>query len=100
MKKPHIRGVSFYASGVWENTPSRKKSYHGPSAGESEIPPGYVYEAVRLLILILLLIPLTPKRQNLSWLALGDSYTIGESVAPEDRYPSQVMRALCSAGYS
>jgi lysophospholipase L1-like esterase len=60
----------------------------------------YVYESVRLLILILLLIPLTPKRTNLSWLALGDSYTIGESVAPEDRYPSQVMRALCSAGYS
>jgi lysophospholipase L1-like esterase len=55
---------------------------------------------VRLLILILLLIPLTRKRTNLSWLALGDSYTIGESVAPEDRYPSQVMRALCSAGYS
>ena len=55
---------------------------------------------MRLLILILLLIPLTPERTNLSYLALGDSYTIGESVAPEDRYPAQVMRALCAAGYS
>lgn len=36
----------------------------------------------------------------LSYLALGDSYTIGESVAPEDRYPAQVMRALCAQGYS
>src|SRR5580692_1635543 len=28
------------------------------------------------------------------YLALGDSYTIGESVDPEDRYPVQVMRLL------
>jgi lysophospholipase L1-like esterase len=55
---------------------------------------------VRLLILILLLIPLQPKRTTLSYLALGDSYTIGESVAPEERYPAQVMRALCAEGYS
>jgi lysophospholipase L1-like esterase len=52
------------------------------------------------LILILLLIPLTPEKATLSYLALGDSYTIGESVAPEDRYPAQVMRDLCTAGYS
>ena len=52
------------------------------------------------MILILLLIPLQPKRTTLSYLALGDSYTIGESVAPEDRYPAQVMRALCAEGYS
>jgi lysophospholipase L1-like esterase len=52
------------------------------------------------LILILLLIPLQPERTTLSYLALGDSYTIGESVAPEDRYPAQVMRELCAAGYS
>lgn len=55
---------------------------------------------MRLLILILLLIPLQPERTTLSYLALGDSYTIGESVAPEDRYPAQVMRALCAEGYS
>jgi lysophospholipase L1-like esterase len=55
---------------------------------------------VRLLILILLLIPLQPERTTLSYLALGDSYTIGESVAAEDRYPAQVMRALCTEGYS
>lgn len=55
---------------------------------------------MRLLILILLLIPLQPERTTLSYLALGDSYTVGESVAPEDRYPAQVMRALCAEGYS
>jgi lysophospholipase L1-like esterase len=55
---------------------------------------------VRLLILILLLIPLQPERTTLSYLALGDSYTVGESVAAEDRYPAQVMRALCNEGYS
>ena len=55
---------------------------------------------MRLLVLILLLIPLQPQRTTLSYLALGDSYTIGESVAPEDRYPAQVMRALCAEGYS
>jgi lysophospholipase L1-like esterase len=59
-----------------------------------------VYFSVRLLILILLLIPLRPERTTLSYLALGDSYTIGESVPPEDRYPAQVMRALCAQGYS
>jgi lysophospholipase L1-like esterase len=59
-----------------------------------------VYVSVRLLILILLLIPLQPERTTLSYLALGDSYTVGESVAAEDRYPAQVMRALCTEGYS
>lgn len=28
------------------------------------------------------------------YLALGDSYTIGESVAPEDRFPNRLARAL------
>lgn len=30
----------------------------------------------------------------ISWLALGDSYTIGESVNPADRYPSQTVEML------
>lgn len=33
------------------------------------------------------------------FLALGDSYTIGEGVAPEDRWPAQLARALRAAGY-
>ena len=49
---------------------------------------------MRLLVLRLILIPLTPKKTTLSYLALGDSYTIGESVGMEDRYPVQVMRML------
>lgn len=33
-------------------------------------------------------------RDTLSYLALGDSYTIGQSVGEEDRYPSQLVRRL------
>jgi lysophospholipase L1-like esterase len=54
----------------------------------------YVYNNVRLLVLILIMIPLTPQKATLSYLALGDSYTIGESVGVEDRYPVQAMRLL------
>ena len=32
------------------------------------------------------------------WLALGDSYTIGEGVAAEDRWPHRVFEALRAAG--
>ncbi|HXB35722.1 MAG TPA: hypothetical protein VNV35_19990, partial [Puia sp.] len=34
------------------------------------------------------------KTKELRYLALGDSYTIGESVSPEERYPEQVRRLL------
>ncbi|WP_242112570.1 SGNH/GDSL hydrolase family protein [Luteimonas aquatica] len=34
----------------------------------------------------------------ISYLALGDSYTIGEAVAPEDRWPAQLARALRAEG--
>jgi lysophospholipase L1-like esterase len=38
-------------------------------------------------------------RTNLySWLALGDSYTIGESVEPADRYPLQAVKLLAAEG--
>jgi lysophospholipase L1-like esterase len=33
-----------------------------------------------------------------TWLALGDSYTIGESVVPSDRYPVQAVKLLGQAG--
>jgi lysophospholipase L1-like esterase len=33
-------------------------------------------------------------RNNVRYLALGDSYTIGESVAPADRFPVQLAREL------
>jgi lysophospholipase L1-like esterase len=38
----------------------------------------------------------TPTR--LRFLALGDSYTLGESVAAEGRWPNQLVRALCARG--
>lgn len=38
--------------------------------------------------------------QSLSYLALGDSYTIGESVKMEDQWPRQLKNALDTSGYS
>ncbi len=38
--------------------------------------------------------PAAPKR----WLALGDSYTIGEGVAESERWPSQLSMLLADAG--
>ena len=35
---------------------------------------------------------------RLTWLALGDSYTIGEGVAEADRWPLQLARALRAQG--
>lgn len=35
-----------------------------------------------------------------TYLALGDSYTIGESVAEADRYPMQLIKRMNEAGYS
>src|SRR5580692_6321899 len=34
------------------------------------------------------------KTQEVRYLALGDSYTIGEAVGPDERYPEQVRRLL------
>jgi lysophospholipase L1-like esterase len=34
-----------------------------------------------------------------TWLALGDSYTVGESVEPPDRYPVQAAKMLGDAGF-
>jgi lysophospholipase L1-like esterase len=38
--------------------------------------------------------PFTEKKNNLSYLALGDSYTIGEGVLPEFSYPAQTRKKL------
>ena len=38
--------------------------------------------------------PPTPPNDSLTYLALGDSYTIGESVGVNDRYPVQAVRRL------
>ena len=39
-------------------------------------------------------------RKNLSYLALGDSYTIGESVSEKERWPVQLASALASEGFT
>ena len=38
------------------------------------------------------------KAQTLHYLALGDSYTIGESVSEKDRFPSQLVSILKNSG--
>lgn len=42
--------------------------------------------------------PHTPLHGGISYLALGDSYTIGESVAPAGRWPNQLAHALRAQG--
>ena len=46
------------------------------------------------LIASLLLLASCSSMQNARYLALGDSYTIGESVAPAERFPMQLAREL------
>ena len=36
----------------------------------------------------------TSHKSNLTWLALGDSYTIGESVTEQERFPAQTISLL------
>jgi len=43
---------------------------------------------------------LPDKKQSIRYLALGDSYTIGESVAEEHRWPVQLVTELKKLGYA
>jgi len=47
-----------------------------------------------LLALLFSTIKMAAQSQSLSYLALGDSYTIGESVSEHERWPSQLVQAL------
>ena len=49
---------------------------------------------IRALIAVLLLASCTSVNEPRRYLALGDSYTIGESVDPSERFPVQLARAL------
>lgn len=48
----------------------------------------------RLLAAVILLASCTSMTEPRRYLALGDSYTIGESVDPAERFPAQLARAL------
>lgn len=50
------------------------------------------------LLLNLCFISMTAQTSQKKFLALGDSYTIGESVAAEERWPVQLVRALNTKG--
>jgi acyl-CoA thioesterase I len=43
---------------------------------------------------VLIDVPAPAKNKNLQWLFLGDSYTIGQSVAEDERYPSHLKRMI------
>ena len=43
---------------------------------------------------------MSPKSEPISILALGDSYTIGESVAEHERWPAQLAKALMKKGFA
>lgn len=49
---------------------------------------------VLLLLFILGTTMMTAQTRQKKFLALGDSYTIGESVAPDERWPVQLVKAL------
>ncbi len=49
-------------------------------------------------IVIFFFLSLTTYAQPMKYLALGDSYTIGESVAPEERWPVQLANQLRQQG--
>jgi lysophospholipase L1-like esterase len=40
------------------------------------------------------------QEKKINYLALGDSYTIGESVSEADRWPNQLAKALSEKGYT
>jgi lysophospholipase L1-like esterase len=44
--------------------------------------------------------PNSPSGRELQFLALGDSYTIGEGVSPVDSWPVQLVARMCQAGFS
>ena len=56
----------------------------------------------RALVILFILSSLQMAAQSnaLSYLALGDSYTIGESVNESDRWPNQLMKVLSEKGYN
>jgi lysophospholipase L1-like esterase len=53
-----------------------------------------------LIVLFLLIssLRMTAQTNALSYLALGDSYTIGESVNEDERWPNQLVKALSKKG--
>jgi lysophospholipase L1-like esterase len=53
---------------------------------------------MKQLAFFLLLISWQMHAQSIKYLALGDSYTIGESVAPEERWPVQLAERLRKEG--
>ena len=65
------------------------------------IKPLYYY-LVCLLITIIMdaNAQILPKTKPVKFLALGDSYTVGESVAEVQRWPDRLMEALKKKGYT
>src|SRR6188768_656406 len=56
-------------------------------------------KSIFAILLIIWSTTMMAQPKTKKFLALGDSYTIGESVAEKDRWPVQLAEALRSNGY-
>src|SRR5688572_9071044 len=58
----------------------------------------YRMKIVVIFLSTIVSLPLMAQGQKLTYLALGDSYTIGESVAEQERWPVQLIARLKAKG--
>src|SRR6478609_8536482 len=59
----------------------------------------YMKHLVIILFILTAHCSMSQDNKVIKYLALGDSYTIGESVSEADRWPNQLAKALKDKGY-
>jgi hypothetical protein len=84
-------------------SPASLKTLNGWEPSIAVYP--YIFNSMKGYFILLLLISTvvmaqnTPDSKKIKFLALGDSYTIGESVAEDQRWPVQLVTALKDKGH-
>jgi len=53
-----------------------------------------------ILLILILFVDMLAEAGNINYLALGDSYTVGEGVSPKDSYPYQLVKKIRQAGFA
>jgi lysophospholipase L1-like esterase len=61
--------------------------------------PVIVITGILLLIIIIVAMKIPANQNKYTYLALGDSYTIGEKVTTEENFPNQVIQLLKQQGF-